>query len=289
MTVDVPTDPLFDLLRPQRLTAIVDVGANPIDGDPPYRSLLARRMCTVVGFEPQPEALAVLNAKKSDLETYLPAAIGDGNAAVLNVCRAPGMTSLLTPEPRRLACFPGFSHWGRVVAEIPVKTSTLDSIAEIAAMDFLKIDVQGAELVVFRGGRARLSGAVAVQTEVSFVPLYRNQPSFGDIDHELRDLGYIPHMFATIKKRLLLPLEDAANVHTAMNQLLEADIVYVRDFTRPELIDSQQLRHLALIAHHCYKSYDLALKCIHELIQRGEYPSRVGAAYAESIPITVVA
>jgi hypothetical protein len=129
-----------------------------------------------------------------------------------------------------------------------------------------------------------LSRAVAIQTEVSFVPLYQNQPSFGDIDRELRDLGYIPHTLAAIHRRLLLPLQHPFNIYAAMNQLLEADIVYVRDFTRPELIDSQQFQHLALIAHHCYNSYDLALKCIHELIQRGEYPSQVGAAYAESIP-----
>jgi FkbM family methyltransferase len=280
----MPTDPLFDLLRPERLTAVVDVGANPIDDVPPYKSLLTRRLCTVVGFEPQAAALAKLNAMKSDLETYLPAAIGDGSAAVLKVCREPGMTSLLTPEPRVLACFPGFSDWGRVIEELSITTRTLDSIAEIAEMDFLKIDAQGAELAIFRGGRARLSRAVAIQTEVSFVPLYQNQPSFGDIDRELRDLGYIPHTLAAIHRRLLLPLQHPFNIHAAMNQLLEADIVYVRDFTRPELIDSQQFQHLALIAHHCYNSYDLALKCIHELIQRGEYPSQVGAAYAESIP-----
>ncbi len=63
------TDPLFQLLRPERLTAIVDIGANPIDGDPPYKSMLQVRLCRVVGFEPQPEALAALNARKSDHET----------------------------------------------------------------------------------------------------------------------------------------------------------------------------------------------------------------------------
>ena len=40
----------------------------------------------------------------------------------------------------------------------------------------------------------------------------------------------------------------------AVNQLLEADLVYVRDFTHPELMDDEQLKHLALIAHHCYQS-----------------------------------
>ncbi len=51
---------LNDLLEPGRLTAVVDIGANPIDGDPPYHEMLRKGLCTVTGFEPQPEALASL-------------------------------------------------------------------------------------------------------------------------------------------------------------------------------------------------------------------------------------
>jgi FkbM family methyltransferase len=277
-------DPLFDLLQPARLTAVVDIGANPIDGEPPYKGMLAARMCTLVGFEPQAQALARLNAAKSDLETYLPDAVGDGGAATLRICKAPGMTSLLAPEPRALACFGGYSSWGTVIEEISVKTRALGSIAEIGEMDFLKIDVQGAELAVFRGGRSRLQRAVAVQSEVSFVPLYRDQPSFGEIDGELRSLGFLPHAFAAINKRLLHPLNDAGNVFAALNQVIEADIVYVRDFTRMEAMDSQQLRHLALVAHHCYGSYDLALRCLDALIRRGEFSADAGGRYVAAIP-----
>ena len=32
---------------------------------------------------------------------------------------------------------------------------------------------------------------------------------------------------------------------------------------------SEQLKHLALIAHHCYGSFDLAVNCIHHLAGRG--------------------
>jgi hypothetical protein len=214
----------------------------------------------------------LLNARKSDLETYLPYAIGDGTAGILKVCAARGMTSLLTPEPRVLNCFPGFSEYGRVIAEIPVETRTLDSISEIRQLDLLKIDVLGVELVVFRNGTARLANAVAVQTEVSFVPLYMNQPVFGDVDLALRALGFIPHMFANIDKRMILPVHNADKPFAALNQLFEADIVYVRDFTQPDRMNSEQLKHLAMIAHHCYGSYDLAVNCIHHLITRAALP-----------------
>jgi FkbM family methyltransferase len=267
-------DPLFEILRPERLTAVVDIGANPIalDGDPPYKPMLMKRLCTLVGFEPQAEGFAALNAQKSDLETYLPYAVGDGGRGILNLCLARGMSSLLTPNPRILDCFPHFDEFGRVVGEAPVETRALDSIAEIKALDFLKIDVQGSELSIFRSGSARLAGAVALQTEVSFVPLYKNQPVFGDIDLALRALGFLPHMVVNLSKRMILPLHRTNEPYAAMNQVLEADVVYVRDFTEPDRMSAEQLKHLALIAHHCYQSYDLAAKCIRDLALRGFAP-----------------
>ena len=91
----------------------------------------------------------------------------------------------------------------------------MDSISEIAQLDYLKIDVQGGELAIFRNGKSRLGTAVAIQTEVSFMPLYKEQPVFGDIDLALRELGFVPHMFANINKRMILPLHNADNPYTS--------------------------------------------------------------------------
>ena len=267
-TTDTIDDALSALLRPARLTAVVDIGANPIDGDPPYKAMLQRRLCRVTGFDPHPHALARLLAAKSDLETYLPYAVGDGEAHTLHICRGLGFASLLQPDAKVLTHFPNFSELGRVVERVSLPTRRLDAIAEIDALDLLKIDIQGSELAVFRHGSARLSRAVAVQTEVSFVALYENQPVFGDIDLELRSHGFIPHMFSAINKKMIAPMLGP-NPAAAINQLVEADVVYVRDFIHPERMDNEQLKHLALIAHHCYGSFDLALNCIHHLAVRG--------------------
>jgi hypothetical protein len=76
-------------------------------------------------------------------------------------------------------------------------------------------------------------------------------------------------MVAKLNKRMILPLHNANEPYAAMNQVLEADVVYVRDFMQPDSMSAEQLKHLALIAHHCYQSYDLAAKCIHDLALRG--------------------
>ena len=261
-------DHLVELLQPVRLTSVVDIGANPITDVPPYQPMLTRRICSLVGFEPQADGLALLNKHKGDLETYLPYAVGDGNPATLKVCHAPGMSSLLTPNPRVLDCLNLYSIFGTVTGELPIETRRLDDISEIAAIDFLKIDAQGSELSVFRSGRSRLANAVVVQTEVCFMQLYKDQPLFAEIDQELRSLGLIPHLFTEMKKAMILPLCFQNDLYRTMNHTLYTDVVYVRDFTQPENMSVEQLKHLALIAHYCYQSFDLTTKCIRDLESR---------------------
>jgi FkbM family methyltransferase len=274
---------LTAMLAPERPTAIVDVGANPIDGEPPYKAMLAAGLCKVVGFEPQAGALARLNQAKGPYETYLPYALADGTERTLHVCELEGMTSLLVPNPEHLALFNLFPIWGKVKERIPVATRKLDDIAEIAQMDFLKMDVQGAEGEVLAHGRAKLQDTVVIQTEVSFVPLYQGQPCFGDIDLRLRELGFLPHSVTGTKIWPLSPMVVGNEPNRGIRQLLETDMVYVRDFSRPENMSAEQWKHLALIAHHCYGSVDLAARCLNMLAALGVLPADASETYLSSL------
>jgi len=275
---------LTEILRPARLTAVVDVGANPIDGDPPYKAMLAAGLCEVTGFEPLGPALERLEQKKGPHERYLPYALADGTERTLHVCELEGMTSLLVPDPEHLALFNLFPTWGSVKERIPVTTRKLDDIAEIRALDFLKMDVQGAEREVLAHGRAKLADTVAIQTEVSFVPLYKDQPSFGDMDLALRALGFLPHCVTGTKIWPIAPMVVGNAPNRGIRQLLETDMVYVRDFSKPENMSAEQWKHLALVAHHCYGSYDLALKSILALMQMGAVPADANRRYLASLP-----
>ena len=271
---------LLSALKPARLTAVVDVGANPIDGEPPYRPMLEKGLCTVVGFEPQSDALAALHQAQGSLETYLPYAVRDGGTHQLHRCRAPGMTSLLRPDAHNLSMFNDFPMLGEVIAGESVETRKLDDIAEIKALDFLKIDIQGSELAVFESGREKLGQCVAIQTEVSFIPLYEGQPVFWETDRLLRSLGFVPHAFAAIKRWPIAPYVHHQHRRSPLNQLLEADLIYVRDFIRPDGLDDEQIKHLALIAHHCYGSFDLVLRCLKILESRHRVAAAAVRQYA---------
>ena len=277
---------LAQFLSPQRLTEVVDIGANPIDGDPPYAPMLAAGLCRVTGFEPQEEALRELEKKRGPNERYLPHAVGDGRSHTLNICLAPGMTSLLEPDPLTLDLFEALRPLAQVTRRIPMETRRLDDIAEIGHLDFLKIDIQGGELAALRGGAQKLAGAVAIQTEVSFVTLYKEQPAFGDVDLEMRRQGFLPHCFAEVTKWPVAPCVVEGDPRRPLNQLLEADIVYVRDFAHPGTLSDEQLKHLALIVHHCYGSFDLALRCIMLLEDRRALEAGAKRWYAEFLART---
>jgi FkbM family methyltransferase len=282
--IQVSAQLLARILAPARLTAIVDVGANPIDGDPPYKAMLAAGLCEVTGFEPQAGALARLEQNKGPRERYLPYALADGTERTLHVCGLEGMASLLVPDPAQLALFNLFPIWGTVKDRIPVTTRKLDDITEITQLDFLKMDVQGAEREVLAHGRAKLKDTVVIQTEVSFVPLYHGQPPFGEMDLALRELGFLPHSVTGTKIWPLSPMVVGNEPNRGIRQLLETDMVYVRDFSRAENMSAEQWKHLALIAHHCYGSYDLALKAIVTLMELGAVPADANRRYLASLP-----
>lgn len=259
---------LAELLGLQDRTRVVDIGASPIDGMPPYKGLLDAGLCHVTGFEPQPEQLARLNQLKGQQELYLPYVLGDGAMHSLQVCRSVGFTSLLEPDPASLALFEYFQPLGQVLAREQVQTRRLDDVEEIECIDFLKIDIQGSELSVFQNGRRKLAQTVFIQTEVSFVTLYKDQPAWGEVDLELRAQGFMPHCFANIKHWPIAPAVIDGNPAKPLNQLLEADVVYIRDVRDMRTLSDAQLRHMALIAHVCYGSRDLSLRCLMTLQER---------------------
>lgn len=259
---------LAELLDLKRQTQVVDIGASPIDGVPPYKGLLDAGLCHVTGFEPQPEQLAQLNRSKGPHEQYLPHVVGDGEEHSLQLCRSAGFTSLLEPDPASLALFEFYQPLGQVLARERVQTRRLDDIDEIETLDFLKIDIQGGELSVFQHGRNKLAQAVFIQTEVSFVTLYQNQAAWGEVDLELRAQGFMPHCFANIKRWPIAPAVIDGDPAKPLNQLLEADVVYIRDVRNMGTLSDAQLRHMALIAHVCYGSRDLSLRCLMALQER---------------------
>jgi hypothetical protein len=262
---------LFDILRLERPLQIGDVGAAHLGEEPAYKILVDLGLAELNAFDADPRQHAPLKALYGDKVRIFPQIVGDGSPRTLHVAaQASGMTSLLKPSAAHLAFFNGFERVGQVEAEHPVATLRLDDVPGLPDLDFLKMDIQGGELMALQGGAARLARCAMVQLEVSFVPLYEGQPSFGEIDVWMRGQGFLPHCFTAVKRWSIAPVLRDNDWRMPFNQLLEADIVYVRDPVRVETLDAQLMKTTALLAHHGYMSIDLAGRMIVALAARGE-------------------
>lgn len=249
----------FGRLPPIPKIKIVDVGAMGLgDGTEPYAALMRATPCDVIGFEPQEEECAKLNGVNRPGHTYLPWFIGDGGRHVFYECAFGATSSLYEPDTALLEKFQNLENLVRVVRTTEVDTRRLDDLPEVVGADLLKIDVQGAELMVFAGGEKMLREVVAVHTEVEFVALYKNQPLFSDVDAYLRKNGFAFHRFSHTTGRTLQPLVLNNDVNAAMSQTLWGDAIYLKDFMKFGELPSDKLLKLAAILHWNYHSIDVA-------------------------------
>jgi FkbM family methyltransferase len=241
------------------LINIVDVGANPLSGTKgPYQLLVDNGLASLVGFEPDPEAFEALQAIKGPRETYLPVAVGDGNCHQFRICAMSGMNSLLPPNFALLDLVHLHGPWAQVRNLVDINTQRLDDIAQIEAMDYLKIDIQGGELLVFENAAEKLKNCLVVHTEVMFVPMYEGQPLFSEQELFLRKFGLQVHKFFEMQGHVLKPFAVRGDVHAPLSQVFWADVVFIKDITRLDRLRPEQLLKLAIILHDVYGSVDVA-------------------------------
>jgi FkbM family methyltransferase len=260
---------LFDFLELEEPVQIVDIGASAINEKPIYKILLDKRLGHLNAFEGDERQIdGIKNAYGGQVTIFQDFLYDGKNATVYLMHPDTGMTSLLPPKNPALRFFNGFEGFGRVVNTFVVQTKRLDDVPNLPTIDFLKMDIQGAELTVLQNGPNSLRNCVAIQLEVSFVNLYENQPSFGDLDLWMRSNGYVPHTLIDLKRWSITPTIFNNNFRIPGNQLLEADIVYIRDPLDLHALTSLQLKKLVALSHYCFGSIDLCVFLLLELERR---------------------
>jgi FkbM family methyltransferase len=256
--------------RPIPMIQIMDVGAAALSQDR-YEQLVSLGYASVTGFEPNPAEYARLQNRAGPYR-YLPVFLGNGAPATFHSARYPGCSSLLRPDPAVIDLFqtigcadPGGNF--HVVGTEMVETVRLDDLGGGITIDYLKIDVQGYELEIMRNGRKKLSNAVVIESEVEFVPFYENQPLFGDVQCFMREEGFVLHKFIDVGGRPFRPF-NPPNPFYPISQLLFADAIFIRDFTRLETYGDDGLLKAATVLDLVYGSYDIAALLLNEYDRR---------------------
>jgi hypothetical protein len=267
---------ILEILPPFGKIQVIDVGAMDLGGEI-YDPLVKAGIASVLGFECVQAECDKLNAMARESRAYLPYAIGDGTVRAFHECNFPMTSSLLEPNSGLLDRFQNLENLTQVVKKHTFATKRLDDIAEITGVDFLKLDVQGAELDVMNGGDRVLAEALVVHTEVEFVEMYKGQPLFAEVDQRLRRSGFVFHKFAGVAGRTFKPMVVNNDVNHCLSQMLWADAVYVKDFMALDRLPAEKLLRLAAILHMVYGSFDLAMQAL--LAYDRQYSSALAPAY----------
>lgn len=237
----------------------IDVGAMFVgEQEAAFAAFMKRGKGSVIGFEPVQAECDKLNAMKRPGHTYLPHFLGDGSEATFRLNSAAMTSSLFATNHRLVDVFNNLGELMRTTQTSSVKTTRMDDLPECGDADYLKIDVQGAELAVLQGGIEVLKHVVVIEAEAEFVPLYEGQPLFGDVDAFLRSRGFLFHSMRGLAGRTFKPLVLNGDVNRMMNQALWTDGVWVRDFTKLRELTAEQILKLAVIVNDLYGSIDLA-------------------------------
>ncbi len=178
------------LFQQFRIDCVVDVGANLGQ----YRDFLRDAVGfegRIVSFEPVPEHVSILEARAADDPrwTIVGRALGaEPGSLEINVTAGGDLSSFLAPRESS----PAMAVEARVAVPVTTLDESLPLIRQNCALSstYVKIDTQGFDLNVLRGGRATLTEIPALQTEMPLLPIYHEMPSFVEMYEYLKALGF---------------------------------------------------------------------------------------------------
>ena len=240
---------------------LLEVGARPIGGppEPTHKLLETFPGSRLTAFEVDPDLCQQLNGSSPPYVRYLPHALGSADETrPFYITEHPMCSSLYPPDERWAGMYHNLDYM-RLKQAAQIATRRLDGVlaeANLPAVDFIKIDVQGAEVDIFRGAAEAMNSVLLVESEVEFVPLYQGQPLWGDVTACLAQSGLTFHKFLGASGRTIKPIVVNDNPNAPI-QMLWADALYIRDLFQTDRMSDEQLLKLAVLAE-AYHSVDVA-------------------------------
>lgn len=258
---------LFEIIHKNKIDCkftIIEVGALELSKKEPFYELLEHfPNSKIIGFEIEEKVCDEMNLKAPKGVEYYPHALGKKNEKKkLFNTKHPMCTSLYKPNEKFIRLYNNL-EFAYLKNETETHTITLDTFADkynINDIDFIKIDVQGAELDVFKGGNNALKNVIKIICEVEFVPIYENQPLFGDVCSFLKQYDLMFNKFLGFAGRTLKPLIANEGPNVA-SQHMWSDAVFIHHVEKIQNLSDEKLLKLSFLSA-IYNSIDLAYFCL---------------------------
>ncbi|MEY4767509.1 MAG: hypothetical protein RL637_148 [Pseudomonadota bacterium] len=250
---------------------ILDIGASTHGKlTEPYAPLMQMGLAKVTGFEPNQIECQKLNDMydQSRQYRYYSEFVGSGNKATFYETNWFMTGSLYRPNTDLLDQFEQLGEVVQLKAEHEINTVRISDLPSLDEIDMIKIDVQGAELEVFKGAGQRLTEALVIWTGVEFIPLYEKQPLFSEVEQYLRQHGFMFHAFNGIAVRGYKPYCQLVKKRQGMKQAIWSDAIFIKNIHSLKNLSSIKLKKLAVLLDCVIHSYDLCFLVLKILDER---------------------
>ncbi len=250
--------------HPALTFTVLEIGALPLEGagETFHRLVEFFPGSRIIAFELEEKLCEELNRKAPTGISYFPVALGRSEERRLLFKTQEQMCcSLFKPQEELLRQYNNLEV-AMLESVTSMDTVSLDYFLAqhgINDVDFVKIDIQGAELDVFKGGTSALENVVTIVTEVEFIPLYYKQPLFGDVCAFLTTQGFMFHKFLGLAGRTLRPVVIGDNANFA-TQHMWSDAVFIPDILTLAALPSEKLLKTGVLSY-IYGSPDVTYRC----------------------------
>ena len=223
-------DSNFEKYYKQYPLRFVDIGASGGIND---LWQIAARYLQVIGFEPDEREFMNLSATEisKKIKYYNTALYEKATTIPFYLTKKQMVSSIFKPNRSFLDDFPDSNRFD-IEKITKLKADCINNIFmknHIQDVDFIKIDTQGSELSILKGGDNILKNEIfGLEIEVEFSTLYENQPLFSDVDKFLRKYNFqlfdLKHYYW--KRKL------GQSYGGGKGQLIFADALYFRNLDK---------------------------------------------------------
>lgn len=269
---------LFAYLFPDSMMTVVDAGAR--GGGELVRWAALEKNLRLLNFEPDPKAYEIIQSRAKghpgDVRTFTTALARTQKQRPLYLSIASEYNTSLLPINLERYRRKGWTYRGKKVRLSDIyeiaRTEAVDCISlddfavqeSVKDIDYIKVDIEGAELELLEASPHALDQAVGVSVDVIFHEDWIGAPVFADVDRFLRSKGFALYNLRSVKRneQYDAPFTVRDENGEAHGQIACGDAIYLRDFFEtksapPSLEKVAKLAIAAEVNRHADYAFEL--------------------------------
>lgn len=143
------------------------------------------KVSEIITFDPDPRSNLV-HAK--NIKNFRSGLWSEQTERKLNLAYFPDASSIFYPNDNLTKYFPKIHQNHSIIGDEKIVLETIDSLIDYE-IECLKIDVEGAEMEIIKGGEKALQNLLGLKIEVRFQEVFKDSPTFESVHSSLLQMG----------------------------------------------------------------------------------------------------